>query len=116
MLNFIYFIPALPFAGFIILSLIGRRLSKTTTAFVGVGSVGMSALLSVLMAIEFTSNPPEGREFVKTLWTWMEVDGFASAVSLFIDPLSLIMILVITIVGFFIHLYSVEFMLEDLDA
>jgi NADH-quinone oxidoreductase subunit L len=113
MLNFIYFIPALPFAGFIILSLIGRRLSKTTTAFVGVGSVGMSALLSVLMAIEFTSNPPEGREFVKTLWTWMEVDGFTSAVSLFIDPLSLIMVLVITIVGFFIHLYSVEFMLDE---
>ncbi len=113
MLNFIYFIPALPFAGFIILSLIGRRLSNATTAFVGVGSVGMSALLSVLMAIEFTSNPPEGREFVKTLWTWMEVDGFGSAVSLFIDPLSLIMILVITIVGFFIHLYSVEFMLDE---
>ncbi|HET6363996.1 MAG TPA: NADH-quinone oxidoreductase subunit L, partial [Nitrospirota bacterium] len=113
MLNFIYFIPALPFAGFIILSLIGRRLSNATTAFVGVGSVGMSALLSVLMAIEFTSNPPEGREFVQTLWAWMEVDGFASAVSLFIDPLSLIMILVITIVGFFIHLYSVEFMLDE---
>lgn len=113
MLNFIYFIPALPFAGFIILSLIGRRLSNATTAFVGVGSVGMSALLSVLMAIEFTSNPPEGGEFVQTLWTWMEVDGFASAVSLFIDPLSLIMILVITIVGFFIHLYSVEFMLDE---
>jgi NADH-quinone oxidoreductase subunit L len=113
MLNFIYFIPALPFAGFIILSLIGRRLSNAITAFVGVGSVGMSALLSVLMAIEFTSNPPEGREFVQTLWTWMEVDGFSSAVSLFIDPLSLIMILVITIVGFFIHLYSVEFMLDE---
>jgi len=113
MLNFIYFIPALPFAGFIILSLIGRRLSNATTAFVGVGSVGVSALLSVLMAIEFTSNPPEGGEFVQTLWTWMEVDGFASAVSLFIDPLSLIMILVITIVGFFIHLYSVEFMLDE---
>src|SRR5512144_74877 len=113
MLNFIYFIPALPFAGFIILSLIGRRLSNTTTAFVGVGSVGMSALLSVLMAIEFISYPPEGREFVKTICTWMEVDGFASAVSLFIDPLSLIMILVITIVGFFIHLYSVEFMLDE---
>src|SRR5512135_1647698 len=110
MLNFIYFIPALPFAGFIILSLIGRRLSNATTAFVGVGSVGMSALLSVLMAIEFTLNPPEGGEFVQTLWTWMEVDGFASAVSLFIDPLSLVFILVVTFVGFLIHLYSTEYM------
>jgi NADH-quinone oxidoreductase subunit L len=113
MLNFIYLIPGLPFAGFIILSLVGRRLSKATIAFVGAGSVGMSALLSVLTAIEFLLNPPEGREFVRTLWTWMAVDGFASAMSLLIDPLSLTMILVITIVGFFIHLYSVEFMLDE---
>ncbi len=113
MLNFIYLIPGLPFAGFIILSLIGRRLSKATIAFVGAGSVGMSALLSVLTAIEFISNPPQGSEFVRTLWTWMAVDGFASAMSLLIDPLSLTMILVITIVGFFIHLYSVEFMLDE---
>jgi NADH-quinone oxidoreductase subunit L len=113
MLNFIYLIPGLPFAGFIILSLIGRRLSKATIAFVGAGSVGMSALLSVLMTIEFTSGPLKGHEFVQTLWTWIEVDGFVSAVSLLIDPLSLIMILVITIVGFFIHLYSVEFMLDE---
>ena len=113
MLNFIYLIPGLPFAGFIILSLIGRRLSNATVAFVGTGTVGMSALLSVLMAIGFISNPTGGREFIQTLWIWMEVDGFASSVSLFIDPLSLIMILVITIVGFFIHLYSVEFMLDE---
>ena len=113
MLDFIYLIPGLPFAGFIILSLIGRRLSHATVAFVGAGTVGMSALLSVLMAIGFVSNPTEGREFSQTLWTWMEVDRFASTVSLFIDPLSLIMILVITIVGFIIHLYSVEFMLDE---
>ena len=113
MLNFIYLIPGLPFAGFIILSLIGRRLSHATVAFVGAGTVGMSALLSVLMAIGFISNPTEGHEFIQTLWTWMKVDRFASTVSLFIDPLSLVMILVITIVGFFIHLYSIEFMLDE---
>jgi len=113
MLNFIYLIPALPFAGFIILALIGRRLPNVIIASVGVGSVGMSALLSVLIAIDFTSHPPEGRELIQALWTWMQVDGFSSSVSLYIDPLSLIMILVITIVGFFIHVYSAEFMLAE---
>jgi NADH-quinone oxidoreductase subunit L len=113
MLIYVYLIPGLPFAGFIILSLIGRRLSNATVAFVGAGTIGMSALLSVLMAIEFVSNPAGGSEFSQTLWTWMEIDGFSSSVSLFIDPLSLVMILVITIVGFFIHLYSVEFMMDE---
>jgi NADH-quinone oxidoreductase subunit L len=113
MLNLLYLIPALPFAGFFVLVLMGRRLSNATIAFVGVGSVGMSALLSVFMAIEFTTNPPEGRVFIQTLWTWMEVGGFAPTVSFSLDALSLVMILVVTIVGFFIHLYSSEFMLDE---
>jgi NADH-quinone oxidoreductase subunit L len=113
MLNFTYLIPGLPFAGFIILSLIGRRLSHAAVAFVGVSTVGMSALLSVLIAIGFVSNPTENHEFTQILWTWIDVDRFASTVSLLIDPLSLVMILVITVVGFFIHLYSVEFMLDE---
>jgi NADH-quinone oxidoreductase subunit L len=112
-LNILWLIPALPFAGFLVLALLGGRLSKATIAFVGVGSVGMSALVSVLMTIEFTTNPPHGSVFVQTLWTWMEVDGFEPAVSLFLDPLSLVMVLVITVVGFLIHLYSSEFMLDE---
>jgi NADH-quinone oxidoreductase subunit L len=113
MLNLLYLIPALPFAGFFVLTLLGRRLSNATIAFVGVGSVGMSALLSVIMAIEFTTNPPVGRVFIQTLWTWMEVGSFTPTVSFSLDALSLVMILVVTIVGFFIHLYSSEFMLDE---
>jgi NADH-quinone oxidoreductase subunit L len=113
MLNVLYLIPALPFAGFVILALTGRRLTKKTAALVGAGSVGMSALLAVLMSIDFIGNPPETNAITQTLWTWMQFDGYSPAISFILDPLSLLMVLVITVVGFLIHLYSAEFMLDE---
>ncbi|HET7319010.1 MAG TPA: NADH-quinone oxidoreductase subunit L, partial [Nitrospirota bacterium] len=111
--DFLYLIPALPFAGFIVLALLGRRLRKATVALVGAGSVGVSSLLAVLAGVGFVTEPPEGNAISQTLWTWMQFDGYAPAVSFILDPLSLVMVLVITVVGFLIHLYSAEFMLEE---
>src|SRR5512144_1595298 len=111
--SYLYLIPYLPFAGFVILALLGRRLRQSTVALVGVGSVGASALLAVTLGLEFVTTPPEGNAISQTLWTWMQFDGYAPAVSFILDPLSLVMVLVITVVGFLIHLYSAEFMLEE---
>ncbi|HXY54253.1 MAG TPA: NADH-quinone oxidoreductase subunit L [Nitrospirota bacterium] len=113
MLNLLFLIPVIPFAGFLVLALLGRRLSNASIAFVGVGSVGMSALLSVSMAIDFMTNPPAGRAFTQTLWTWMRAGSFTPTISFTLDALSLVMMLVVTIVGFFIHLYSSEFMQDE---
>jgi NADH-quinone oxidoreductase subunit L len=109
----LFLIPALPFAGFLVLALMGRRLSRKTIAFAGAGSVGMSALLATLMAIEFIGNPPQGHAVTQTLWTWMEFDGYSQTISFSLDALSLVMILIVTVVGFFIHLYSTEYMIDD---
>ena len=111
--NLLFLIPAIPLAGFIVLALLGRRLSKKVIAYVGVGSVGMSALLAVIMAIEFLGDPPQGHAFTQTLWTWMQFNGYAQTISFSLDALSLVMILVVTVVGFFIHLYSSEFMSDE---
>jgi NADH-quinone oxidoreductase subunit L len=113
MLNFLFLIPALPFAGFVILALLGRRLPRTAVAFVGAGSVGLSAILTMLIGTSFIASPPQGHAFTQTLWTWMQFDGYAASVSFSLDPLSLIMIFVITGVGFLIHLYSTEFMQDE---
>src|SRR5512147_1041793 len=113
MTSYLYLIPALPFAGFIVLALLGRRLRKTTVALVGAGFVGASALLAVLAGIGFVTEPPEGNAISQTLWTWMQFDGYSPSVSFILDPLSLVMVLVITGVGFLIHLYSVEFMSDE---
>jgi NADH-quinone oxidoreductase subunit L len=110
---FLAYIPALPFAGFLVLALLGRRLSKATIAAVGAGSVGLSAILTFLIGIRFITAPPAGHAFTQTLWTWMQFDGYAPAISFSLDPLSLVMIFVVTFVGFLIHLYSVEHMLDE---
>jgi NADH-quinone oxidoreductase subunit L len=113
MLAYLWLIPLLPFAGFFILAVFGRMLSKRTAAWIGVGGVGLSALLSVLTGVRFLSSPPEGAFFRQTLWSWIEAAEFSPSVSYYLDSLSLVFILIITIVGFLIHLYSVEFMEED---
>ncbi len=113
MLEFLWLIPALPFAGFLLLLLTGPRVSRTITAFVGVGSVGLSALVALLVGISFISSPPPGNAYAQTLWRWIEVDGFTPSIAFSLDALSLVFVLVITIVGFFIHLYSAEFMLDE---
>ncbi len=111
--DLLYLIPAFPFAGFIILAIVGRRMPKGTVAFVGAGAVGISALLAILIGYNFIISPPQGHAFTQTLWTWMRFDGYAPSISFSLDPLSLIMVFIVTVVGFFIHLYSVEFMLEE---
>jgi len=110
---FLFLIPALPFAGFLVLALMGRRLSKTTVALTGAGTVGLSALLAIIIAIEFAVNPPRNGSFTQTLWTWLQFDVYSLPISFSLDALSLAMILIVTIVGFFIHVYSTEYMQDD---
>jgi NADH-quinone oxidoreductase subunit L len=113
MLDLLWLVPTLPFAGFLILALFGKRLSKNGIPIVGAGSIGISALITLLIAYQFTSSPPPDHVFTQTLWSWVNVGSFNPSIAFHLDALSLIFIFVITFVGFFIHLYSVEFMRED---
>ncbi|MBI5057100.1 MAG: NADH-quinone oxidoreductase subunit L [Nitrospirae bacterium] len=112
MFELLWLVPALPFAGFIVLALAGGRLSRNTAAMIGVGSVGLSALVTILIGISFISAPPQDHSFTQTLWTWMDVAGFKPEIALYLDALSLVMVLVISFVAFLIHLYSSEFMID----
>jgi NADH-quinone oxidoreductase subunit L len=113
MLDLLWLIPALPLAGFLALALFGARLRRAGAATIGVGSAGAAALLAFLVAGSFIAYPPDGQFFTQTLWTWINVGGFMPAIGLHLDPLSLTMMLVVTFVGFLIHLYAWEFMEED---
>ena len=113
MLALTWLIPALPFAGFAILALAGGRLSRRAVALVGAGSVGLSALLALLVGGAFLASPPPGDAYEQTLWTWMAAGDLAAAIGLRLDALSLVMVLVVTVVGFFIHVYSIEFMRDE---
>ncbi len=111
MYSLLWLIPALPFAGFALLALIGPRLSRTAVAVVGAGSVGLSALLALLMGAAFVGAP--GQATSQVLWTWMHVGNFAPQIAFRLDALSLVMVVVVTFVGFLIHLYSAESMRDE---
>ncbi len=113
MLGLLWLVPALPLAGFAVLSTAGRRLPPARVALVGVGAVGLSALVALAVAASFLAAPPPGNAFTLRLWTWIDAGGLAPRAGLYLDALSLVMTVVVTFVGFLIHLYSAEFMRDE---
>jgi len=112
-LSWISLVLALPFASALILMLCGSHMSRRAVAAIGVGSIGLSFLVSALVAAGFVSAHPAGNSYTQVLWTWIDIPGFRPQVGLYLDALSLVMVLVVTFVSFLIHLYSAEFMIED---
>jgi NADH-quinone oxidoreductase subunit L len=112
-IRLLWLIPALPFASALVLMLFGSRFSRKAIAALGVGSIGLSALITILVAIDFFASPPAGGAYTQLLWTWISVAGFTPQIGFYLDALSLVMVLVVTFVGFLIHIYSAEFMIED---
>jgi NADH-quinone oxidoreductase subunit L len=113
MLNLLWLIPALPFVGFLALVLAGSRLSRRGVAIIGVGTVGLSALVTALIGISFVTSPPPEHTYGEVLWTWMQVGDLTLNIALHLDALALAMAGVVTGVGFLIHLYSAGFMRKD---
>src|SRR5687768_15689603 len=96
---FLYLIPALPLAGFLILALIGRRLSKNLIALIGAGSVCVAALISIVLGVQFLQNPPASGAYTQRLWHWMSTENFSTSISLRVDALSMVFVFIITFVG-----------------
>jgi NADH-quinone oxidoreductase subunit L len=113
MFDYLWIVPFLPMLGFIILAVFGARLSRPLVALVGVGSVGLSALLVIAIGLQFLIDPPAGYAFTQVVWQWISVGKLTPAIAFRLDALSLVFSFVITFVGFLIHLYSSEFMEED---
>jgi NADH-quinone oxidoreductase subunit L len=113
MLALLWLIPALPFAGFLVLAVFGARMPRKGAAVAGAGSVFLSAVIAAVVGTGFFTSPPPGYVYSQTLWKWLDAGGFSPNIAFYLDPLSLVMVLVITFVGFLIHLYSSEFMEED---
>ena len=113
MLDHLWLVPALPLGGFLLLALLGSRLPRRLTGVVGAGSVGLAAVAASLVAFSFLSGEPPGHAVSQTLWVWLNTAGFSPAIAFYLDALSLVMMLVVTWVGFLIHLYSTEFMIDE---
>jgi NADH-quinone oxidoreductase subunit L len=104
----LWLVPTLPLLGATLLGLFAPR--PRIAAFIGAGSVGLAALIAAAIGITWLNHAPPNHVFVQTLWSWINLPGFSANIALYLDPVSLLMMLVITIVGFFIHLFSTEYM------
>ncbi len=113
MFNLVVLVLLFPLLGATINGLIGKRLRKDTVGYIGCGAIGLAFFISVLVFCKLLSLPPDERIFEKHLFSWIESGSFQSALGLQIDPLSTLMILIVTGVGLLIHIYSIGYMHED---
>lgn len=111
MQDLIWLLPTFPLLGFLSLVLTSGNLPKKVVAAIGAGSIGLSFLTAAMIAYQFLGSGET--HLVVEMWTWMAVGNFTPGFSFYLDGLSLVMMLIITGVGFLIHLYSTGFMLDD---
>ena len=115
MQQYLFLIPAFPLAGFLVLSLAGKGLSRSVIAWIGAGSVAVAALITILTGFRFLQSPPVSGIYEQLLWQWFHVGKLSVSFSLRIDALSLVFIFIITFIGALIHIYSAAFMRHDRD-
>ncbi len=94
----------LPLIGFVLLAFSRGRWSENLSATIGVGSVGLAALVTAFVGMDFFANGKQA--FSQPLWTWMSVGNFNIGFNLVLDGLSLTMLSVVTGVGFLIHMFA----------
>ena len=103
-----------PLAGFIFLSWYGERISKTLAGWIGCGAVGASFLTSLVALSDLLFLSAEERVGrVHVLYQWISAASFKLDFAILVDPLSVFMFLIVTGVGFVIHVYSMSYMHDD---
>jgi NADH-quinone oxidoreductase subunit L len=113
MVDFVWLIPFLPLMGAIINGLIGSRISKKAVGLIGCLTVAVSFLASIPILLKLLSFPAEQRSIEVTIFNWITSGNFQIDVTFLIDPLSCLMVLVVTGVGLLIHIYSIGYMHAD---
>ncbi|HLV44361.1 MAG TPA: NADH-quinone oxidoreductase subunit L, partial [Aggregatilineales bacterium] len=106
----------LPFAGFLVNAFLGRRLPKAVSGGVACAAIIAAFLVSAAGAWQIFSLPAGERLLEQTVYTWMSSGDFTVPVTLRLDPLSTLMILVITGIGSLIHIYSTSYMHDERDS
>jgi NADH-quinone oxidoreductase subunit L len=114
----LYLIPLLPLLGFLVNATLGRRLSKGISGGIATGAMAFAFGLSVVAVWHLLgSTPVDGvRAAEETVYSWISSGRLQVPLAFRLDPLSSIMILVITGIGTLIHLYSTAYMHDEVDG
>ena len=110
--SLIWLLVALPLAGAAILLLGGRR-TNSWGPYLGILTVVSAAVIGFLMFLQMHSLPVDERGIGQDLYTWTFVGDFQANMAFQLDQLSMVFVLLITIVGSLIHIYSLGYMQHD---
>jgi NADH-quinone oxidoreductase subunit L len=115
MLDYVGLIPLFPAVGFAVNLFFGRRMSKGAVGFIACAAIGLSFLVSLLVFIDLLNIPAASRSVEKILYPWMISGDFRANIGFLVDPLSIVMMLVVSGVSLIIHIYSHGYMHDDPD-
>jgi NADH-quinone oxidoreductase subunit L len=112
-LNIVRYVLIFPLLGFLVNGLIGNKLGNKAVGWIANITVLLSLSISVYVFLQLLSLPPDGRLITDTVYTWINSGSLTIDFKLMVDPLTAVMLLVVTSVGFLIHIYSIGYMHGD---
>jgi len=113
MLNNLWIIPALPFVGFLLNGLAGARGGKKfVTATALAASLG-AAIFGTIAVFQYNAAYHHGERHLNVLYNWFTAGKINVDIAFQLDPLSIVMLMVVTWVGFLIHVYSAGYMAHE---
>src|SRR5512138_2439913 len=113
MSNNFWLIPLVPLVSFVVLALSGRVIPRRASGIIGVSSIILSALLTIIAGADLLSSGNGKEALTSTVYNWFSAGDLSVSISFRMDALSLVFCFVITFVGALIHIYSIEFMRGD---
>ena len=113
MLDLAYLIPFFPLLGVLLNAFVMRRAGEKAVGWLGSGMIGLSFLFACGAFFAMLGMSSESRRLEIELFRWVAAGKFEAPVAFLIDPLSLVMMLVVSGVSFLIHIYSIGYMHGD---
>ena len=113
MTGLVWIALALPLAGAAVLAVLGTRLPARGAGWLASLVMLAAFVCSAIATIMLASRPHEERAVVQTAWTWLTAGGLQVGLDLWFDELTAVMLLVVTGIGFLIHVYSIGYMKGD---
>lgn len=110
MIDLVWLIPLFPLLGFLFNGLVAREFPEKAIGWIGSLSVGASFLVAVSIFFQLMGMDPHSRSVEVIVYTWIASGSLSVPIGFLIDPLSMVMLLVVSGVGFIIHVYSVGYM------
>ena len=108
-----WLVIAFPLAGTIVLALGWPRWPGRSAGWIGTLAIGGSFVCAIGAFVALLDREPEARQVTSTLYDYADTVGINATMTILVDPLSVLMILVVSGVSMLIHLYSVTYMTRD---